>query len=160
MVSSRVSSGGEELLKEVVAVLTAKILRPNVITASGFILLKQHEDGDFRVLGLLQPGGYDTTKGHLEAGEMPLEGAIREAHEEASIDDVAMPWGERTLLINTLLLYVGLTQRDGKIKPNPETGELEHMRVRWMTFDEAKLRFHDFLIPAVEWAEKIVLGGM
>lgn len=151
---------GEKLLREVIAALTARTMQSNVVTAAGFLLVKQQEDGSFHILGLLQPGGYDTTKGHLEENELPLEGALREAFEEASIDDVILPWGEQTILINTLLLYLGLTECQGKIKPNPETGELEHMRERWMTFDEAKLRFHDYLVPGVMWAEKIIKGDV
>jgi bis(5'-nucleosidyl)-tetraphosphatase len=128
------------------------------ITAAGFILVRQEEDGSFKVLGLLQPGGFDMPKGHLEPGEELLEGAIRETKEEVGITDVGMPWGKDYILVNTLAMFIGITKQSGKISPNPETGQLEHLKIRWMTFDEMMNRCHDYLIPAVRWGKSVVEG--
>jgi 8-oxo-dGTP pyrophosphatase MutT (NUDIX family) len=128
------------------------------ITAAGFVVLRKIGD-EFKVLGLLQQERYDLPKGHVEIGESPLEAAFRETEEEANITRMTFNWGLEHVLINDrLVMYVAVTDQEGSVSPNPDTGMYEHEEVHWLSFDEAIENCIEFLVPAVIWAKSKLYG--
>lgn len=123
------------------------------LTAAGFVVLRKIGD-EYKVLGLLQQGKYDLPKGHIERGEAPIEAAFRETKEEANITRLTFNWGlEHIILNDRLVMYVAVTNQEGNVSPNPETGMYEHEEVHWLSFEEAVASSIDFLVPAILWAK-------
>lgn len=123
-------------------------------SAAGFIVVRK--DGDsVKVMGLKQDGGYDVPKGRKDPGESdPLLTAKREMREEANITDFEMPLGSDSITLRSLVMYFAVTDQKGKIRPNPKTGELEHEKIDWLTFDQLERSAHSYLVPAVVWARQ------
>lgn len=136
------------------------ILREVEVThdGAGVIVVKKFGD-DWKVLGLKTKEGMDIPKGQADPGESPFETALRETEEESSLskDDLSFEWGEDPLIIDSrLFLYVASTSKEPKIQRNPETGELEHEEVSWLSFDELERESLYYLVPGVSWARQKV----
>jgi 8-oxo-dGTP pyrophosphatase MutT (NUDIX family) len=112
-------------------------------------------DNKDRVLILLRgstdpwkPGWWDLPGGHLDGDEMPMEGAAREAEEEAgltvrNLQKVGMK------PIGRMVKYFFVTRDyDGSVslKPNPKTGIVEHDEYKWATIEELA-DFRESLVP-------------
>lgn len=112
-------------------------------------------DNKDRVLILLRgstdpwkPGWWDLPGGHLDGDEMPMEGAAREAEEEAgltvrNLQKVGMK------PIGRMVKYFFVTRDyDGSVslKPNPKTGIVEHDEYKWATIEELA-GFRESLVP-------------
>jgi 8-oxo-dGTP pyrophosphatase MutT (NUDIX family) len=106
---------------------------------------------------------WDFPKGIREAGEEPLQAALREVAEEAGIDDLSFDWGDRYFETGpyskgkVARYYLGgTTQSDVIMGISPETGEPEHHEWRWVGFDEA----YDLASPRVrgivQWARQVI----
>ncbi len=107
---------------------------------------------------------WDFPKGLCEAGETPLEAAIRELGEETGISDADLKWGDDRFIETgpysrgkTARYYLGQTDTEIVVMgPSPETGVPEHHEWRWVTFDEA----YDLASPrvrnVVQWARQII----
>lgn len=123
------------------------------ITGAGIVVVRKKK-GNWQVLCLIKDGEYDLPKGHIEDGEEPFEAALRETEEEASITDLNFKWGKVSKVTNNrLVMFLAQTSQEGHVAPNPETKKLEHEKVEWVSFDQAKSGALDFLIPSLEWAE-------
>lgn len=112
--------------------------------SAGVVPLRKEADG-WRVLVLRCYASWDFPKGRIEPGESPHEAALREAVEEAALDDLTFPWGtsgEDTAPYgkNKVATYVpALTARQDVVLPvNPALGRPEHHEGRWVTLDEAR----------------------
>lgn len=150
------------LLREYVV----SILKEMEITydGAGVVVVRNFDDG-WKVLGLFDPGGkgypsgMDIPKGHAEPGEEPLITAFRESDEEASIgeSDLYFRWGMEPLIIDGhLVIYLAETESDPQISRNPLTGEYEHDKALWLSFDDMLSQSIEFLKPAIEWAKNKV----
>jgi 8-oxo-dGTP pyrophosphatase MutT (NUDIX family) len=115
----------------------------------------------WRLLVLRAYRNWDFPKGTLEPGEAPLDAAIRETAEEATISDLAFRWGEgycetapyrrgkvaRYYLAETTQTLISLPV-------SPELGRPEHDEWRWVSFDEAGRLLPPRLQPVLAWARK------
>ena len=116
--------------------------------SAGIIVLKQ-VGLEYRVLGLRIYEKYDLPKGNIEPGENTFDAAIRETYEEAGLSDIKFPWGYKTFRVSHVTLYVGVTEQDPIIRPNPATGECEHHAAKWLTWDEIEADIKNYLRPAL-----------
>jgi len=120
------------------------IMRP-----TGLMLVLQNRKGE-----------PDMTKGGIDGDESPWLAALREAREEAGIDDLAFPHGDASCFVGgTTRMHLAVTDQDVNIVPNPKTGVLEHTGHAWLPIAKARRLFerHDgYLLPAIDWAEMII----
>lgn len=146
---------------------------------AGIVVVREQEDGTFRVLSLLpgaeavgksgKPfyrfyGTYDIPKGHSKVGESSMAAALREADEEAkySADNLDFRWGNKSILVNGRrgkkgVFFVAHSDVDPVITRNPENGMLEHGGFKWVSFDEMESKTSNFWFgDAIRWARKIV----
>jgi len=121
---------------------------------AGVVVVKKVE-GQWMVFGMWAREGYDVPKGHVEDGETHFETAVRECEEECAITDLNFQWGEHSLKIDNLILYVASTSQEGEIIPNIHTGIYEHENCKWLTFEEMKYKAYDYLKPGIWWAEAL-----
>ena len=128
----------------------------------GAVVVRRTDDGWKTVL-LRAFHNWDFPKGVREAGEEPMEAALREIGEETGIDDVVFEWGDRYFETGpyskgkVARYYLGITvQEDVVMGISPETGEPEHHEWRWVSFDEA----YDLSSPRVrgivQWARQVI----
>ena len=128
----------------------------------GAVVVRRTDDGWKTVL-LRAFHNWDFPKGVREAGEDPMEAALREIGEETGIDDVVFEWGDRYFETGpyskgkVARYYLGITvQEDVVMGISPETGEPEHHEWRWVSFDEA----YDLSSPRVrgivQWARQVI----
>ena len=128
----------------------------------GAVIVRETEDG-WVTLMLRAYHNWDFSKGICEAGESPMDAAIREIGEETGITDLEFAWGDR--YIDTGPYNRGKTARYFLAKTSlesvemgiaPELGRPEHHEYRWMNFDEA----YDLSAPrvrlVVQWARQII----
>ena len=106
---------------------------------------------------------WDFPKGLREAGEEPLETALREVQEETGIEQLSFEWGERFTETGpyshgkTARYYIASTEcQEVVMGISPATGAPEHHDWRWVSFDEA----FDLASPrartVVQWARQII----
>ena len=132
-------------------------------TLSCGVVLARSTDSGWLTLMLRAYHNWDFPKGLREAGEQPLEAAIREVGEETGITEIEFEWGERYTETGpysrgkTARYYLGRTSCvDVVTGPSPESGVPEHHEWRWVSFDEA----YDLSSPrvrnVVQWARQII----
>lgn len=134
--------------------------RGHRVLSCGAVVLRETQAG-WRLLLLRAFTHWDFPKGLMEAGEEPLQAALREVREETSLDDLAFPWGEDFLETGpysrgkTARYYLAVTKRsDVAILPNPETGRPEHSEFRWCSFTEARRITAPRVRDVIAWAQQ------
>lgn len=127
--------------------------------SAGVVPLRREPDG-WRLLVLRAYRNWDFPKGRLEPGEAPLDAAVREAREEASLDDLTFPWGADGCDTapyargKVATYFMALTARRDVVLPvNPVLGRPEHHEGRWVTIDEARALLPPRLQPILAWVE-------
>ena len=96
-------------------------------SAAGIIVYQDHGPDSLYFLGLIalpefqtkNDGIYDIPKGRIDPGETPLQCAIRESHEEASIDITHLDSGPYTY--DRLTVWLAESYQEPYIGINPET---------------------------------------
>lgn len=132
--------------------------------SAGVVVVRDGADG-VRFLLLRAYRNWDFPKGRVELGEEPLAAAVREAHEEADLSDLAFEWGFEFMETepyarNKIARYYVAKSRSNRItlKVNPALGRPEHHEYRWVDLTEAfeltVLRLH----RVIAWAASKVLG--
>lgn len=131
--------------------------RPTRLSA-GVVVVRATDDG-WRYLLLRAFTHWDFPKGMVEAGEEPLDAALREVREETLIVDLEFTWGydyvetgpysrgkvARYYLAKTLTAAVTLPIIEALGRP-------EHNEYRWVSEDEAINLVSARVAPIVRWA--------
>lgn len=132
--------------------------------SAGVIPLRRDPEG-WRVLILRCYRSWDFPKGKLEPGEEPRAAALREAREEADLDDLTWPWGEVSCDTvpygkgKVATYFLAQTRRTDVVLPvNPELGHPEHHEGRWVSLDAAARLLPERLQPIVTWARGVLTG--
>lgn len=125
--------------------------------SAGIVPLRHEADG-WRVLVLRAYRNWDFPKGRLEPGEAAIDAAVREAREEASLDDLTFPWGAEGKDTapyargKVATYFMARTDRRDVVLPvNPLLGRPEHHEGRWVTIDEARRLLPPRLQPILGW---------
>jgi 8-oxo-dGTP pyrophosphatase MutT (NUDIX family) len=100
--------------------------KPTAFSAG--VVVSRREDTAWRLLVLRSYRNWDFPKGTVEAGEAPLDAAIRETAEAA--------------------------QKKITRPISPALGRPEHHEWRWVNFDQAKKLLPPRLQPILAWARK------
>jgi 8-oxo-dGTP pyrophosphatase MutT (NUDIX family) len=127
-------------------VVVVNVVRPRV----QYLLLRAYRNWDF-------------PKGLVEAGETPLEAALREVREETTLDNLSFDWGTAYLdtgpynrgKISRYYLARSL-ERHVLLPVNPELGRPEHHEARWMDFEAALGLVSPRLEPVMQWARTTI----
>lgn len=129
-------------------------------SAAGIIVYQSHSPGKLYFLGLIalpefqtkNQGIYDIPKGRIDPGETPLQCAIREAQEEATIDITHLDSGPYTY--DRLTVWLAESYQNPSIGVNPESGLHEHLGYEWVEASTMQEKCLDYLKPHIEWAIK------
>ena len=126
--------------------------------SAGVVVVRWGKDG-WQLLVLRAYRNWDFPKGMVELNETPLDAAIRETTEEASITDLVFRWGETFCETvpygqgKIARYYLAETEQEHITLPiSPELGHPEHDEWRWVSFDEAKKLLPPRLQHILAWA--------
>ncbi len=106
---------------------------------------------------------WDFPKGLVEAGESPLNAALREVREETTLENLVFDWGQG--FVDTGPYNKGKISRyylarsevtEVHLPINPELGFPEHQEARWVGFDTALTLVSPRLLPVMRWASEIL----
>ena len=118
-----------------------------------FLLLRAYRNWDF-------------PKGLVEAGEEPIDAALREVREETTLDDLSFDWGLEFLETGPYnkgkisRYYIARSKETHITLPvNPELGVPEHHEARWVDYQRALDMVTPRLTPVVDWAYRIINHG-
>ena len=129
-------------------------------SAAGIIVYQDLGPDKLYFLGLIalpefqkrNHGIYDIPKGRIDPGETPLQCAIREAKEEATIDITQLDSGAYTY--DRLTVWLAESYQEPKIGVNPSSGLEEHLGYGWIKAEIMELQCLDYLKPHIQWARK------
>jgi len=126
---------------------------------SAGVVVVRRDGGGWRLLVLCAYCNWDFPKGMVEAGEAPLDAAIRETAEEAAISDLDFRWGEAYCETTpyrggkVARYYLAETmQASVRLPVSPELGRPEHDEWRWVSFEQAGRLLPPRLQPILAWA--------
>jgi len=138
--------------------------RQRKVLSCGAVVVRETPQG-WRFLLLRAFGHWDFPKGLAENGEEPMHAALREIHEETTLDDLSFPWGDEFFETGpysrgkVARYYLARTEHGNvAILPNPDTGRPEHVEFRWCTLAEARRLAAPRVKDVIGWAEGR-LGG-
>lgn len=130
--------------------------------SAGCVVVREHE-GQWRTLLLRCYKLWDFPKGIVEAGETPLEAALRETREETALENLELPWGEvycdtEVYSRDKVARYFIARYTGGEVRLgiNPALGRPEHHEFRWVGFAAAKQMLPIRLLPILAWAAALV----
>ncbi len=129
--------------------------------SAGVIVIRREENKKWYLL-LRAYSNWDFPKGMVEAGEEPLQGAIREVEEETSLNNLTFTWGNSYQETppygrgKVARYYVAETrQADITLPVNPELGHPEHEEYRWVPYQEARGMVAARVQPILDWAHAL-----
>ena len=106
---------------------------------------------------------WDFPKGLVEAGEEPIDAALREVKEETTLDNLSFDWGLEFMDTGPYnkgkisRYYIARSSRSDVLLPvNPELGRPEHHEARWVDMPTALAMVSPRLQPVVRWAHSII----
>lgn len=117
--------------------------------AAGFVIISSDLR---RVFTLFKNGVADLPKGLKEIKESSLQTALREAFEESGAvildEDIVsiLPYN-----CDGIDFFVAVKDFDPIIKPNPNSGFLEHDGFKWLEWKKAFKTIPRFMRPAIEY---------
>lgn len=129
-------------------------------TAAGIIVFQYQGKDNLYFLGLealpqfqtKNNGIYDIPKGGIDPGETPLQCAIREAREEATIDISNLD--SKSYIHDRLIVWLAESYQIPKIGVNPITGIREHLGYKWIKSFQMEEQCLDYLKPHIQWARR------
>jgi bis(5'-nucleosidyl)-tetraphosphatase len=102
---------------------------------------------------------WDFPKGLVEAGEEPIDAALREVREETTLDDLSFDWGLKFMETGPYnrgkisRYYIARSKETRVLLPvNPDLGMPEHHEARWVDMPTALAMVSPRLQPVVRWA--------
>ena len=130
--------------------------------AAGAVVLRRVDDR-WNCLVLRVYRNWDFPKGLVEAGEEPLDAALREVTEETGLRGLALPWGEVWRETEPYAggkvarFYVAESASGAVVLPvNPQLGRPEHHEFRWLELDAAVRLLPPRLQQVLLWAAQTV----
>ena len=106
---------------------------------------------------------WDFPKGMVEAGEAPIDAAVREIREETTLDDLRFDWGAEFIETGPYSrgkiarYYLARTERENVSLPvNPEIGRPEHVEFRWVNYGRAMQLTSPRVRPVIQWAAALL----
>lgn len=128
----------------------------------GVVVVRKAESG-WVTLMLRAYRNWDFPKGICEAGETPMEAAVREVGEETGVTDLSFDWGDRFKETGPYnqgkvarYFLVRTEEEEVKMGISPELGRPEHQEYRWMDFDEAYHISSPRVRLVVQWARQVI----
>ena len=116
-------------------------------------------NGEYLFLILRAFKNWDFPKGGPDAGEQPIQTAIREFTEETGILNIDLKWGadfKETEIYSkskVAAYFIGsVTHQEITLPVNLELGKPEHDEYRWVEKSEASKLLPARLLPILEWA--------
>jgi 8-oxo-dGTP pyrophosphatase MutT (NUDIX family) len=134
-----------------------------MVISAGIVVVRR-DTGGWKYLVLRAYRNWDFPKGEAEAGESPLETAVRETKEETGITELNFRWGDisketepynRGTKVGRYFL-AETSQRVVVFAVNPQIGGPEHHEYRWADISELRKLVPPRLKPVVEWATGVV----
>jgi len=132
------------------------------ILSAGVVIVSRR-NGELRYLLLKAYDYWDFSKGIVEPGEDPLQGAIREVEEETTLDDLVFHWGNDYRETppyrgkKIARYYLAETQRlDVDLPVTEELGHPEHDEFRWLSYYDARALLNVRVQPVLDWAHDVV----
>jgi len=133
---------------------------------SAGIIVVRHVDAEPNFLLLRAYEYWDFPKGIVEAGEQPLEAALREVEEETTLRDLQFKWGQEYRETprygkGKIARYYLAESRAGVVflPISPELGFPEHDEYRWLAYRNAASLLNERLRPILDWAYDLVRGA-
>lgn len=126
--------------------------------SAGVVVVRRQPD-EFRYLLLRVYRNWDFPKGQVEAGEDPLQAALREVKEETSLCDLQFTWGHDYRETppyargKVARLYLAETQTATVVLGLNPQGIREHHEARWLTYAEARPLLMERLQKIIDWAD-------
>src|SRR5450432_2222141 len=106
---------------------------------------------------------WDFPKGLVEAGEEPIDAALREVREETTLDDLSFDWGVDFIETGPYnkgkisRYYIARSKETQVRLPiDAELGKAEHEEARWVDVGRALAMVSARLQPVVQWAFRII----
>lgn len=132
-------------------------VRPKILSAG--VIPVRRAQGRWLYLLLRAYQYWDFPKGKTEAGETPLEAALRELQEETGIEQVDFRWGHGFIETGPYArgkvarYYIAETTSTKVVLGFvPELGRAEHHEYRWMTYEEAFRNTTPRVQRVLEWS--------
>lgn len=126
--------------------------------SAGVVVARETPEG-WRLLLLRAFNHWDFPKGMVEAGEEPLQAAIREVREESLIDDLQFEWGHDFRETGpysrgkVARYYVAKTHIAAVTLPViADLGRPEHNEYRWVDCPTAQKMISPRVVPVLQWA--------
>jgi bis(5'-nucleosidyl)-tetraphosphatase len=133
--------------------------------SAGVVVVSVHER-KLKFLLLRAYRNWDFPKGLVEAGESPIDAAIREVREETTLNDISFDWGMDFMDTGPYnkgkiaRYYIARSsQTHIELPVNPELGTPEHHESRWVDYRRALSLVSPRLQPVVHWAYGVVNHG-
>jgi bis(5'-nucleosidyl)-tetraphosphatase len=130
--------------------------------SAGVVPVRYTPAGEPQVLLLRAWRHWDFPKGGVEAGEQPLEAAIREVEEETGITDLEFRWGTQSIDTGPYghgkvsRYHVAVTNETHVVLPvNPELGRPEHHEFRWCRPAQAERLVTPRVLNVLRWAYRV-----
>jgi len=135
------------------------VMSNSVPAGAGIIVVREFPIG-LRVLALQNHDGtLDIPKGGIDENEFPLEAALRETEEEASITQLDFKWGFEHIINSELTCYVAITDQDPHVRRNPHSGIIEHSAAIWVDWNIILSNTESYLVPCLLWAKGVIENG-
>ena len=134
-----------------------------MLISAGIIVVRREADEWYYLL-LRAFRNWDFPKGEVQAGEAPLDAALRETKEETGIGDLQFRWGQgfkETEPYNrgrkVARYYLASTsRREVVFSVNPAIGVPEHHEYRWLSYSQLEKLAPPRLRLVIRWARRVV----